>query len=118
MNQKNLSEYKRKYDVARHHAWAGSVLLAVLVAIRGFLELSEIKIDDRIIIAIGMILVFYILIAVFLTYNYRSGINAEQKTVQEVHIHSDETEIEKERLKVEKKKAKADAKKAKKNARK
>ena len=65
ITQKNLSEYKRKYDVTKHHAWAGSVLLTVLVAIRGFFEISNIKTDDRIIIAIGMILVFYILIAIF-----------------------------------------------------
>ena len=38
MTQKNLNEYKRKYDVNKHHAWAGSVLLAVLVAIRGFFK--------------------------------------------------------------------------------
>jgi hypothetical protein len=118
MTQKNLNEHRRKYDIARHHAWAGSVLLAVLVAIRGFFEISDIKIDDRIIIIIGMILVFYVLIAVFFTYRYRSGLSAEQKTVQEVHIHSDDAEIEKERLKFEKKKVKAEAKKVKKNARK
>ena len=46
MTQKNLNEYKRKYDVVKHHAWAGSVLLAVLVAIRGFFEISDIKIDE------------------------------------------------------------------------
>jgi hypothetical protein len=115
MTQKNLSEYKRKYDVARHHAWAGSVLLAVLVAIRGFFEISDIKVDDRIIIATGMILIFYILIAVFLTYKYRSGLLAEQKIV-EVHIKTDN--LEREKLKIEKKKAKAESKKAKKNAKK
>jgi hypothetical protein len=115
MTQKNLSEYKRKYDFARHHAWAGSVLLAVLVAIRGFFEISNIKIDDRIIIAIGMILVFYILIAVILTYKYRSGLLVEQKIV-EVHVKTND--LEREKLKIEKKKAKAEAKKTKKNLKK
>jgi predicted ABC-type exoprotein transport system permease subunit len=113
MNKKNLSEYKRKYDVARHHAWAGSVLLAVLLAIRIFFETSNIGIDDRIILIIGLILVVYTLIAIVLTYRYRSGLTAEQKII-EVQLSSKDAEIEKERIKVEKKKAKAEAKKAKK----
>lgn len=109
---KNLSEYKRKYDVARHHAWAGSVLLAVLVATRGFLELSDIKINDWIIVAIGLILIFYVLISVFFTYKYRAGLSSVSKNVVEVKVKSDD--LEKEKLKIEKKKAKAEIKKAKK----
>jgi len=35
MSQKNLSEYKRKYDIFRHHAWAGTALLSVLLAVQG-----------------------------------------------------------------------------------
>lgn len=114
MNKKNLSEYKKKYDVARHHAWAGSVLLAVLLAIRIFFETSNIGIDDRIILVIGLILVAYTLIAIVLTYRYRAGLSAEQQKIIEVQVSSRDVEIEKERLKVEKKKAKAEAKKAKK----
>ena len=109
---KNLSEYKRKYDVARHHAWAGSVLLAVLVAIRGFLELSKIEINDWIIIVLGLILVFYVLISVVFTYRYRAGLSSVQKNVVEIKVESED--LERERLKVEKKKAKTEAKKAKK----
>ena len=114
MNKKDLSEYKKKYDTARHHGWAGSVLLAVLVASRGFIQLTDYKIDDRIILGLGFILILYILIAVFFTYKYRSGLSAEQKTIQEVHIKTDDADLEKERLKVEKKKAKTEVKKAKK----
>lgn len=109
MSKKNLSEYKRKYENARHHAWAGSVLLAVLLAIRIFLETS--KIDDRIFIFIGSILVIYILIAVFFTYKYRSGLSIEQKNAIEIKVNSDD--IKKEKLKLEKKKAKDEVKKAK-----
>jgi len=109
---KNLSEYKRKYDVTRHHAWAGSVILAVLVTIRGFLELSKIDVNDWIIVALGLILVFYVLISVVFTYRYRAGLSSVQKNVVEVKIESDN--LEKERLKAEKKKAKSEAKKAKK----
>lgn len=109
---KNLSEYKRKYDVARHHAWAGSVLLAILVAIRGFLELSKIDIGDWIIVTLGLILVFYVLISVVFTYRYRAGLSSVQDNVVEVKAESDN--LEKEMLKLEKKKAKTEAKKAKK----
>jgi len=123
MNKKDLSEYKRKYDISRHHAWAGSVLLAVLVATRGFLELSKIDVNDNIVVILGIILVIYILISVLLTYKYRSGLSSEQKKVVEVYHHDSKddlekekirADLEKERLKLEKKKAKAEAKKAKK----
>lgn len=115
MNKKNLNEYKQKYDFARHHAWAGSVLLAVLIAVRGFIELTDFSIDDRIILVLGVILIIYILTAVFFTYKYRTGLSAQQKTI-EVTITSDNVELEK--LKLEKKKAKAEAKKAKKTGKK
>jgi len=35
MSQKDLSECKRKHDIFRHHAWAGTALLSVLLAVRG-----------------------------------------------------------------------------------
>lgn len=116
-----LSEYKKKYHAVRHHAWAGSVLLAILLAVRLFLETASINIDDRIIIGIGALLVLYTLMAVVLTYKYRSGLSAQEKVV---HVHqSDDLEkekiradVEKERLKLEKKKAKAEAKAQKKEA--
>lgn len=120
MKPKNLSEYRKKYHVVRHHAWAGSVLLAVLLAVRLFFETSNIDIDDRIILIIGGILIIYTLIAVILTYKYSSGLSAEQEVIR-LESSSDDLEkakidakLEKERLKLEKKKAKAEAKKAKK----
>ena len=114
MNKKDLSEYKRKYDISRHHALAGSVILAVLVATRGFLELSKIDVNDTIFVIIGIIVIIYTLSSVFLTYRYRLGLTAEQKKIVEVHHHESEDKLEKERIKLEKKKAKAEAKKAKK----
>ena len=110
MTQKNLNENKRKYDVYRHHAWAGAILLSVLLAVRILFES-----DNTIIVPIAIILIVYILISLFLTYKYHSGLSAQQKTVQEVHIRLNESEIERERLKVEKKKVKAEAKKVKKS---
>lgn len=117
----HLSEYKKKYQAVRHHAWAGFVLLAVLLAVRIFLETAGITIDDRLVIGIGAILVVYTVIAVLLTYKYRSGLSAAEEIVH-VH-HSDESEkekiradVKKERLKLEKKKAKAEEKARKKEA--
>jgi len=107
-----MTRNKQKYDNARHHAWAGSVLLAVLIAIRLIIETSEIDIDDRIIFGIMLILIIYTIIAVFFTYKYQSGITEESEQ-KVVHIHKSD-DIEKERLKLEKKKAKAEAKKLKK----
>lgn len=107
VKNKDLQAYKKKYHMYRHHAWAGSVLLAVLIAVRGFLELSSVSINDWIIVIIGLFLVFYILISVFLTYKYSSGLKADSETVIE-HKYSDE--VEKERLKLEKKLAKNKAK--------
>jgi hypothetical protein len=113
MNEKKLAEYKRKYDIARHHAWAGSVILAIVLAIRIFLETTDIIIENWIILIIGGIVVIYTLSAVILTYRYRSGLTSEQKIIQ-IHSSSESIEkeqlkakTEKERLKIEKKKAKA-----------
>jgi len=113
MNQKKeLLEYKRKYDVARHHAWAGSVILAITLAIRFFLEISNIKINDLLVVIIGGVIVFYTLVAVVFTYKYRSGLLSEQKIIE---VHTSSNNLEKERLKFEKKKIKIEAKKAKKS---
>jgi len=114
MEKKDLSDYKKRYDLWRHHAWAGGILLSVLLALRFFLELSEFEdIPDFIILPIGILLVCYVLISLFFTYRYRSGLYAEQQQV--IRIESSSDGVEKERLKVEKKKAKAEAKKAKKS---
>jgi len=116
MNKKKLSENKRNYDVARHHAWAGSVILAAIVATRGFLELAKIEVNDYdyIFVFIGLCFIIYTLFSVFLTYHYRSGLTAEEKKVVEIHHHEQSDDLEKERLKIEKKKAKAETKKTKK----
>jgi hypothetical protein len=121
MNEKRLAEYKRKYDISRHHAWAGSVILAIVLAIRIFLETTNIMINDWIIIIIGGIVVIYTLSAVIFTYKYRSGLSSEQKII-EIHTNSEnidkeilKSKLEKERLKIEKKKAKSEAKKVKKS---
>jgi len=114
---KNLSEYRKRYALWRHHAWAAGLLLSALLAVRIFLEISEVKdIPNEIILIIGGLLLLYLLISLFFTYKYRSGLLAEQEQVIEIKSSSDE--VEKQRLKVEKKKAKAEAKKAKKSSKK
>ncbi|RLI65317.1 MAG: hypothetical protein DRO67_02825 [Candidatus Asgardarchaeum californiense] len=120
MIKENLSEYKKKYALWRHHAWAGSILLSVLLALR--IIIGEEYIHNEIVFVVGIILVFYVLISLFFTYKYREGLRAEkEENVIHVKSSSDEVEkarinaeVEKERLKLEKKKVKAEAKRAKK----
>ena len=110
---KNLMEYKKRYALWRHHAWAAGLLLSALLAIRIFLEISDVKdIPNEIILIIGCLLLAYLLLSLFFTYKYRSGLVAQDQQTIEIKTSSDE--VEKQRLKVEKKKAKAEAKKAKK----
>jgi hypothetical protein len=121
MDSKKISEYKKKYDIAKHHAWAGSILLAILLAIRIFLETSEINVDDIIILFVGAILVSYMLTALIFTYIYRTGLSANEKPVKRYSTKKDVeqkkiiSKLEKEKLKVEKKKTKANIKKIKKS---
>ena len=111
MNSKDLSIYKRKYQIFRHHAWAGLGFLSVVLAFRLiFLESAQILTPIIVILAI------YIIIALIFTYRYRMGLSTEDRVVK-VETYSDEIEkekikadVEKSRLKVEKKKSKAEAK--------
>lgn len=119
---KNLSEYKKKYHRVRHHAWAGTVLLTVLSAFRIYLGMSNISIDiyNTFFLIIFPILIGYILLALFFTYKYSSGLSADSEKV--IHLQDDaekekiQAEIEKERIKAEEKKAKEEAKARKKEA--
>ena len=118
MNKKNLAEYRKKYDIARHHAWAGTAILSVVLAIRIFLSTGETaNIPDIIFLPIILVIAIYVLISLLFTYVYRSGLTAEQEKIsssEEIERHKIDATIEKERLKLEKKKAKAEAKKIKK----
>ena len=110
MNDKDLSEYKKKYHTFRHHAWAGLGFLSVVLAVR--LLFPE---QTQILSPIIVILAIYILVAILFTYRYHVGLSAPDHVVRvepSVEIEKDriDAEVEKERLKLEKKKAKADAK--------
>ncbi|MFO8077453.1 MAG: hypothetical protein R6U21_02250 [Thermoplasmatota archaeon] len=107
---------KTKYAMAKHHAWAGSILLAILLAIRVFFETTDNQINDIIFLGIGILLVLYILFALFFTYRYRTGLSITEEKANNIlpseaiakeKIQSD---LEKERLKLEKKRIKAEAK--------
>ena len=103
--KKDLTDYKRRYNLFRHHAWAGlgfiSVLLAVRILFPELLELLQ---------PILVVLIVYVVIALIFTYKYRAGLSAKQETVrhskelEKEKIHAD---VEKKRLKLEKKKTKA-----------
>jgi hypothetical protein len=115
MTKKELSEYKRKYNAFRHHAWAGLGFLSVILAIKLiFIESTEI------LTPVIFILAIYIVIALLFTYRYRSGLSGEDTIVKvgpsvEIEKERIKADVEKERLKVEKKKVKADAKAKKKS---
>jgi hypothetical protein len=114
MTKKNLAEYKRKYNAYRHHAWAGLGFLAVFSIITALLPEHT-----QVLTPFIFILIIYVVVALILTYRYRSGLAAEDtvvKTEPSVEIEKERlnAEVEKERLKVEKKKSKAEAKKEKK----
>ena len=103
--KKDLTDYKRRYNLFRHHAWAGLGFLSVLLAVRIlFPELLEL------LQPILVVLIVYVVIALIFTYKYRAGLSAKQETVQHYKelekekIHAD---VEKKRLKLEKKKTKA-----------
>lgn len=110
--KKDLTEYKRRYNLSRHHAWAGLGFLSVLLAVRIlFPELLEL------LQPILVVLIVYVLIALIFTYKYRAGLSAKQETshhskeLEKEKIHAD---VEKKRLTLEKKKTKAKIKSEKK----
>ena len=97
MNKKNLSDYKRKYAMFRHHAWAGLGLLSVLLAINYFFP-----IDDIILLLFVFVLVVYILVSLMFTYKFRAGLSVQDEVIQhrpsvEVESAKVEAGMEKER---------------------
>ena len=107
---------KTKYAMAKHHAWAGSILLAILLAIRVFFETTDNQINNSIFLIVGMLLILYILIALLFTYRYRSGLSMNEKnektisSSEAIEKEKIESDIEKQRLKLEKKRLKSESK--------
>ena len=121
--KENIQIYRAQYDIARHHAWAGTVLLSVLLAIRIFLEMAENRIIPEIIfIILGLLVAFYTLGALFFTYRYRRALVQKeleiyQKTVDVTLALSSKSEKNqaKQQYKIIKKKVKNQVKKEKKS---
>ena len=119
MKEDKLAEYKKKYNVFRHHAWAGLGFLSVVLAFR-LIFLKQAVILTPVVV----ILAIYIIIALIFTYIYRRGLSVDEKVLKVGKAKTSSDEVEKERiradvekdiLKLEKKKAKAEAKKVKKS---
>jgi len=109
--------YKRKYAMAKHHAWAGSILLAILGTIRWFTDDTEWYQKDIIFIIAGILIIIYILVALLFTYRFRSGLiegtTTNQQSVNQQSKQSDNlkpTLSPKEQEKIEKKKVKTESK--------
>ena len=64
MNTTELSKNKRKYHAFRHHAWAGTVLLSVFLAIR-LIFYDQLEFLTPVIVILIVILIIYIIISLF-----------------------------------------------------
>ena len=105
----DLTEYKRRYDVYRHHAWAGTAFLSVLLALRYIIP----GFPHYLFIPLSTLLILYIVVSLLYTFKYRHGLFAGQLPVrgpEELEEAKRRTKVEKERGKAEKKRAKAEAK--------
>jgi len=116
----SLQPIRAQYDIARHHAWAGTVLLSVLLAIRIIIEMAETRlIPDIVFISLGFIIVIYTLGALLFTFRYRNALKQKEQEKYEKTLSTTEksTKIQaKKQYKIEKKKAKNQLKKEKKSS--
>ena len=108
MAKADLSDYARKYEIFRHHAWAGTAFLSILLALRYFVA----AIPRYIFIPLGTLLIVYILITVLYTYKYRAGLSKRQESDQPSQPTGKPgaQTVAPERLKIEKKRVKSEAK--------
>ena len=109
-------DHKTSYVISKHHAWAVSVLLGILLALHVFFEMANIDVNNLIFIIIGFVIVFYILISLILTYKHRTGlIELKEKLDKDANNKSNfEKSLSKDQLKLEKKKVKENVKRMKK----
>ena len=108
MEKKDFTEYKRKYQAFRHHAWAGLGFLSVLLAISVIAPWLLVFLSP-----ILVVLIAYVVISLLFTYKYYRGFSATEESIphsEEVEKEIIHADVEKERLKLEKKKTKAKVK--------
>jgi purine-cytosine permease-like protein len=110
--EKDLSNIKKKYAISKHHAWAGSILLAIVLAIRIFFETSNINEYNQLILIIGFFVILYMLISLILTYKYSSSLSYGEKPIN-VTLKSDDFKEIKINEKYDKNYAKIQKKKSK-----
>ena len=103
---------KQKYAIAKHHAWAGSILLSLVLTSRLFIELYKKTIDNTPFIIVGIFIIIYILISLGYTYKYRKHILMPEENKQSQNVQDDK--VYKNQLKLEKKKQKTITKQMKK----
>ena len=99
---------KKKYPLAKHHAWGGLAMLSLVSALRLLFP----GIPDWLAFSLIGILIVYILVWLGLTYRYRKESPEESSSLdsagkEEEKIRKKEA---KNRLKLEKKRAKAEIK--------
>jgi len=108
----DLSDIRKKYAISKHHAWAGSILLAILLAVRIFFETSNINQYNQIILIIGLFIIIYMIISLIFTYKYRLGLTVDEKPIN-LSISSNNIKKSKNNEKFNKNIAKIEKKKAK-----
>jgi hypothetical protein len=114
MEQRRVLRDKKRYDIFRHHAWAGTALLSVLLALHYMIP----QFPYYLFIVLCTVLIVYILVSLLYTFKYRQGLSAgeiPQGGPEELEEAKQEAKIEKRRLKADKKKAKAGEKERKKD---
>jgi len=109
VEKRDLTEHKRRYDISRHHAWAGTAFLSVLLALRYIIP----GFPSYLFIPLCTLLILYIVVSLLYTFKYRHGLSAEpvsRPDPEEFSKAEHEAKVAKERVKAEKKRAKAEAK--------
>ena len=105
-----MNETKNKYDLFRHHAWGGGILLSIIFALRTIDFIPNIIFTPLVIL-----LIMYIVIALFFTYKYRKVLVVDSKKIkspkyEELLDDKEKKGHEKNAYKLEKKRIKANYK--------
>ena len=73
-------------------------MLSLLLALRVFLEISDIDVDNRLFLPVGVVLLLYTLTALFYTYRYRGGLILEDVTSDDIGWARIQADLEHERM--------------------
>ena len=109
MGNDDGAECRKRYELFRHHAWAGLGILSVFLALQYFISLPP-----WISATVVCVLSAYILISLMGTYRYRKGLVIQEAPVH-LSLEQEKIAVEKARMKLEKKRVKAEVKAKKKS---